>query len=130
MEPFTLDILPDESVIALTLTEAYRPAQHFDSIVEAQFVALDSVDTRCYIIVDLNDVKLGLPDMMVNLGKIGSVIQRANTHPNYIMTVYVASGSGERMLVNWLGRELFGRHLMKLFDTYDDALGFVRTRVT
>jgi hypothetical protein len=129
MHPYSVQLLPDLPILFATVDEDYRIADHVEALAADIMVLLNQVPSPVYLVNDLSQHHMPDVEELIFGGKVLSygydtVFHHPNTREILIVT------QNEILRVSFLSgiSKDFGKVLLTVFDTLDDAMAYVRTR--
>ncbi|MBN2304760.1 MAG: hypothetical protein JXQ72_09805 [Anaerolineae bacterium] len=128
MATYTVQKLPDESIVIITTHEGYDPSQHVTEAAKAVNRVLDKVSGPVVFIQDLTSVKTDMDDIMVAADTTGRGDAAPFHHANIGEIITVTQDPILRRVFEGMQTDTYGNIKMVILDTLDEALAYARQR--
>jgi len=122
--PITVEMLPDEPIIIVTLAGRITTDDTVDFITASADLAQQTGDT-IYRITDLTDAEIALPDMLPVITTIAADTPASIRDPRFC-GIFVGNARTSRLYTDIIRTQVFNGEELPFFRTVDEALQFVQ----
>ena len=120
--PFSTIILQDSPIIVQRLEPGPHAAAEIPAAIQQAIELLEICNQSVYLIVNLEDVSMGLDDIVQAASKSTRGSGAILHHPKIIESLFVVTNGLLKMGLMGLSSEVFGKARVRTFDTLDHAL--------
>ncbi len=126
MSEFTIEHSRTEPIVIVTERETYNPIEQMDLMIDAIVAEVERFDRPGYAIV-VQKAKYNMDEMIQGAQNIRVKGERLRNHPKYRGTLFVSPYLFNKMALEGLSSEAFGKLFYQVFDTVEEALNFARS---
>ncbi len=128
MTSSTLEQLPGEPIIVLTMYESFSAADDLPEVLDRLREMLDSAEEPIYFINETLQLKVSLSDIINAASLIARGEGAIYHHPNMKEVLVVTDKKLIGLSAEGLRSDLFGNVPISVFETLEEALDYVRSR--
>jgi hypothetical protein len=121
--PYSIEELPNESVILLTFQPGFSAEELADSAAELTKM-LDAQSEPVYFILDMTSISLSLDDVIAGANMATRGSKPPFHHPNVRGVVFVSGNNLIKLAAQGLKTATFGNTAVQVFETLDKALAY------
>jgi hypothetical protein len=125
MTKYTIEKLPGEPVIVMTVHEDFDPSEQVGEGAKAVNRILDESGGPVFFIQDLTRMKVDFEDIMVGASAVGRGDATPFHHPNIREIIAVTQDPAIRMVIEGMATDVYGIVHMVIFDTLGEAIDYV-----
>jgi hypothetical protein len=122
---FNYEKLPDDGIIIVTYHEDYDVRLHAAASIEEGTKLLDAAQTPTFLVIDATAVSIDLDDL-ISSASLATRQTRFFTHPIIREILLVTRSKLISLAAKGLDSVAFGHVKIRVFDTRDNALAYVR----
>ncbi len=128
MSSYTLEQLPGEPIIVLTMYESFSPADDLPEILDRLKEMLDSAEEPICFINETLRLKVSLSDLISTASLVARGEGAVYHHPNMKEVLVVTDKKIISLGAEGLRSDIFGNVPISVFETMEEALDYVRSR--
>jgi hypothetical protein len=122
---FNYEKLPDDGIIIVTYHEDYDVRLHAAASIEEGTTLLDTAQTPTFLVIDATAVSIDLDDL-ISSASLATRQTRFFAHPIIREIILITRSKLISLAAKGLDSVAFGHVKIKVFDTRDNALAYVR----
>ena len=127
---YSLELLPDEPILIITLHESYNHERDFEAYLNEAVVLLDSLDRPVYSITDITHIKVNIfQDFITGFNQVFRGQGATINHPNIDKVIIVSTDKLMKLGAKGLNSATFGFLSVPVFDTPEEALTYARALI-
>ena len=126
---YSVEKLPDEPIVISTISASFSMDQ-YEQFLDDLTELLDMQTEPVYHVTVVNKHSFSFQEVLVSTNRSSRGPNPILHHPNLAGMVTVTTNKIIRLASKGLNSEIFGNIHIDLFETMDEALDFVRSRVT
>ncbi len=123
---YSLQALPNEPIIYLTVSENYDPIKEMRQIGEELIQLLNTQPAPCYFIDDISKAKFNFEAIVVSANYVTREENAPLQHPNIYKVLFIATNEGAKTIARGLTTTTFGNVPLEIFDTVEEAFAYAR----
>jgi hypothetical protein len=127
--PFHIEKVPDLPVLRITLNSTYKARAHQRASTVAVNEYMDQMSEKVFLLYDMGNVKVDWGEMIMGLADARDAYKEGE-HRNYRETVIVVRNMLLKMGLRALGQQQYGNMRVTIFETVDEALDYVKSRLS
>jgi hypothetical protein len=126
MKHYTIEVLPDEPILVVSISEGFKIAEHMPHSIGDVRAVLDQAKEPLFYILDVTKLSLSLDEviMAASLGARGE--QPLWHHPMIREMMFVSPSILIKLAAQGLSAPTFGGLNARIFETLDEALAYAR----
>ena len=126
MSTFTLEQLPGEPIIVLTLDRAYNFVTDFPKSYAQVYALLECAAEPVFYITDVTNASFDLDTIILAANKTSGEKSGTFRHPKIKGVILVTTDDALHLAAQGLTSEIYGNVPARAFDTLDEALAYAR----
>jgi hypothetical protein len=128
MTSFTIEVLPDEPIVLVTLYADFIIETDQEQTVVAVRAVLDSLDEPYFYLNDIQALApVELDDVLVAAALVTQGDYTIYHHPNIHESILISPNRLVKFTAQGMNTEPFGFVTIRIFDTLDEALAYARS---
>ncbi|HEX3053604.1 MAG TPA: hypothetical protein VHP83_23290 [Aggregatilineaceae bacterium] len=126
MSEFTIEHSRTEPIVIVTERETYNPIEQMDLLIDAILAEVEHFDRPGYAII-VQKAKYNIDEVILGAQNIRVKGEKLRTHPKYRGSLFVSPYLFNKMALDGMSSDAFGKLFYQVFDTVEEALNFARS---